>query len=306
MITRDFRDIIYQGLNLNIPYKGMFTPLSLAVRHNNLKAVELLIEAGAGVNVEDGYGRTAIIHSCTMNYDDISQYLLSVGADINHIIKNKHFNTGSSALSIAAGRNYNAVKFIIDNGGDITSDSIGGVALTKACSNDYPFFDIIKLLVYNGANINSQYYTTITPLMYMCMQYVAYPEIVIFLIEFGADKNLVNNEGKTALWYAKYSIHEEPFTEIINILKNNILVLENVEYITEFIGQDCPICTEPLEKNSVKTLCGHYFHQHCLMYWKTKANTCPICRAPNSFFGSKRSKRSKKSKKRSKKLKFKI
>ena len=43
-------------------------------------------------------------------------------------------------------------------------------------------------------------------------------------------------------------------------------------------GRDCSICLEKLNKNKVYLNCNHYFHKDCINKWKTRNNTCPICR----------------------------
>ena len=43
-------------------------------------------------------------------------------------------------------------------------------------------------------------------------------------------------------------------------------------------GRDCSICLEKLNKNKVYLNCNHYVHKDCINKWKTRNNTCPICR----------------------------
>ena len=46
-------------------------------------------------------------------------------------------------------------------------------------------------------------------------------------------------------------------------------------------SRDCVVCTESLTSGS-KVLrlpaCGHLFHEHCVLQWLNKHNTCPFCR----------------------------
>ena len=45
---------------------------------------------------------------------------------------------------------------------------------------------------------------------------------------------------------------------------------------------DCPICAKAYSDENLKhTLeCGHHFHSNCIISWfRTGANTCPLCRA---------------------------
>lgn len=43
----------------------------------------------------------------------------------------------------------------------------------------------------------------------------------------------------------------------------------------------CSVCMEDIYTSSSRTLeCTHTFHDRCLERWKTRARTCPVCRAP--------------------------
>lgn len=45
----------------------------------------------------------------------------------------------------------------------------------------------------------------------------------------------------------------------------------------EEIDTTCAIC---LENGDYQLNCGHIYHKHCIMRWKKKCNTCPLCRKP--------------------------
>ena len=42
----------------------------------------------------------------------------------------------------------------------------------------------------------------------------------------------------------------------------------------------CAICLEIIESDSINLQCNHNFHIICIDKWKSKENTCPICRKP--------------------------
>ena len=44
-------------------------------------------------------------------------------------------------------------------------------------------------------------------------------------------------------------------------------------------GAECTICLKKFNKDKVYLNCNHYFHKECIQNWKTRNNTCPICRA---------------------------
>lgn len=44
------------------------------------------------------------------------------------------------------------------------------------------------------------------------------------------------------------------------------------------IGEDCPICTEPILAEVIRLPCNHMFHRECAKVWLEKHQNCPTCR----------------------------
>ena len=43
---------------------------------------------------------------------------------------------------------------------------------------------------------------------------------------------------------------------------------------------DCPICMDTINSCDLEhTPCKHSFHRNCMIEWKKRSNTCPLCRA---------------------------
>lgn len=70
---------------------------------------------------------------------------------------------------------------------------------------------------------------------------------------------------------------------------NEIVNLKIDEKIAIFMSNEekdeCVICLEEINKNDTnsmkKTGCNHTFHLNCLIEWKRRCSTCPICRNSN-------------------------
>lgn len=43
-------------------------------------------------------------------------------------------------------------------------------------------------------------------------------------------------------------------------------------------GTECAICLDDAGENWRSLLCGHAFHEHCLLRWLRQARRCPLCR----------------------------
>ena len=66
-----------------------------------MKSIEILIRAGADVNITDDAGHVPLIEALCLNYDECVPLLLESGANVNTVDS----KSGSSALKNAIGRN---------------------------------------------------------------------------------------------------------------------------------------------------------------------------------------------------------
>lgn len=55
--------------------------------------------------------------------------------------------------------------------------------------------------------------------------------------------------------------------------KDKIYVDENFDEI----DTTCAICLQ-YDSDYQLNACGHMFHRHCILTWKKKSKTCPLCR----------------------------
>ncbi|XP_055381265.1 transient receptor potential channel pyrexia isoform X1 [Condylostylus longicornis] len=101
------------------------TPLHLACLSQCVETVEILIKFGADVNAVYKDGRTAL-HAAIVKQTrclECVNKLIQAGAEVN-----KSDNYGYTPLHIAALNEFsNCVQLLIDNGGDITSRTNGGI-----------------------------------------------------------------------------------------------------------------------------------------------------------------------------------
>ncbi len=104
---RDHQVWIQQGGN---------TPLMFAVRAGDLASAEMLVAAGADVNVESAYGLGATALAAHSNHADVVEFLLESGADPNTS------EGGYTALHAAVLRgNERAVRTLLAHGADANS-----------------------------------------------------------------------------------------------------------------------------------------------------------------------------------------
>lgn len=233
-------ELLDMGVNPNIKYTGSsvgppfvdvreYTPLILASAQGCIEIVKKLCEFGADIKARSSRGHTALMVS---RYSEISNYLLTLGADINTTDKNSesallracryeredivkvllnHPTTDvnavdknfKSALLIALKRkNFKIVKLLL-NHPDINinlQNNMGTTPLIQ-CINDRLYYGADLLLKHPNINVNLQDSDGNTALMYACMskklqlirKLLNYPDINV---------NIRNKEGKTAFLIA--------------------------------------------------------------------------------------------------------
>jgi len=113
---------------------GKTTLLNYAVREQNMKAVQLLIDRGADVNLSSK-GKTPLINAVIKNDMRILHYLLNSGADMDATV-----NKGNTALILASktGR-LDCVRMLVEHGADVEYNNTKGLtALDYANMANYP------------------------------------------------------------------------------------------------------------------------------------------------------------------------
>lgn len=175
-------------------YDGM-SALCWASRHGYQPLVKLLLDNGAEVNktTEDSEMRdsvtTALICAAERGHTEIVEFLLKKGAQ-----------GGNTALIAAVYRGNMAVcRLLLENGvnadcwGQAPNNVSSKPALHWAVRRPYPNEAMIRLLLENGAEIDIQDSSGITPLDVAWSMHLGY--IVKLLLENGAKNSVYSNTG---------------------------------------------------------------------------------------------------------------
>jgi ankyrin repeat protein len=156
---RALQTAIAAKADLNTPGPRGVTPLMHAAAFGSPQAVKMLIDAGANVNATDGFGATALVWAAGDAAK--ARMLVEAGADVQARTTN-----GRTPLIVAAAHDGNArtVRLLLERGAKVNSaDEQGDTALLVAAQADA--LDTVKLLLERGADPNDTNKGGYTPLL---------------------------------------------------------------------------------------------------------------------------------------------
>lgn len=159
------------------------------------QTIEKLLEAGIVLDERDIYGRTAFHYACRLKMEELIQVLVDLGADGN--IKDKNGHTPAHHL---------AQPF-----GEFNNDDFQGFVFSDKEWYTNKFAETIKSC-FSPEQINAPDDQGMTPLMHASGSY--HLVRLQWLLDIGADPNLQDKTGQTALHHAmirpeRYRVQEE-------------------------------------------------------------------------------------------------
>ena len=196
-----------RGADVNARNIHKETPLHSACMSLNgdVEMITLLLDKGADIHARMWDGSTPLHCACAPGFETVVELLLEKGADIN-----AESNCGTTPLYTASSYGHEKLTMLLlRKGADVnTQDCEGETPLWGAMyfcmhlkvdenSND---ISIIKILVENGANVNSKnndLYDGLTPLHFASNS--GHEELVQYLLETGANVNAEDDNGNTPL-----------------------------------------------------------------------------------------------------------
>ena len=109
--TRIVKMLLASGADVNYTNSKGDAAVSLATYKEHLTTVKALIKAGADVNISPN-GQSLLMHTVSENDLLLSQVLIAAGADVNFSAAD-----GTTALKIAAERNYRDIEMLLIQSG---------------------------------------------------------------------------------------------------------------------------------------------------------------------------------------------
>jgi hypothetical protein len=72
---------------------------------------------------------------------------------------------------------------------------------------------------------------------------------------------------------------------------NKIYVIDCEPCETEYSTNECAICLDSMNAQTLTISCGHTYHSNCLLNWFEYNMTCPVCRTQFIWAKKKKKKR---------------
>jgi ankyrin repeat protein len=192
------RLLIDKGADVNSIGGHQFTPLHRCALSGNgdVKIAEILLENAANPNQGDEDGRKPLHFAVLYGFCDLVGLLLKYGAEINSID-----NVYTTPLMVAAAKAQEAIiEILLEHHPDLTiiQSETEASAIHFAAKGGSP--KVVQSMLYRGLSANSKDKWGRTPLFYTAEH--NHPLCTTVLLNGGANRWLVDNKGRTALWLA--------------------------------------------------------------------------------------------------------
>lgn len=172
-----------------------------AAQRGDAMEAQRLIKAGAAVDYRDARGRTPLLIATDQNHIALARLLVAAGADVN---ARDQINDTPYLLAGARGR-VEILKLTLANGADLRSvNRFGGTAMTPAAH--YGHVDAVQVLLAAGVDpdhVNRLGWTALLEAVILGDGGARHTQIVRLLIGGGANVNLADGQGVTALAHAR-------------------------------------------------------------------------------------------------------
>jgi ankyrin repeat protein len=155
-------------------------------------------------------GRTALIHAADWDDPQLVRLLLNAGADVN--------SRDTPLITAALLNCTEIVKLLLDAGADVNAKrgAIGGTALMWAARGGTRGTETVKLLLNSGADVNAQDETGSTALMWAAVR--GHLETTQFFLDIRAGLNAKGADDDSARMIARMLVPSGGDTGIVQIL----------------------------------------------------------------------------------------
>ena len=210
--------LLDRGADVNARSESGYSAIMVASRyHGNTEVARLLLKHGAKVNPPEGLAVTnsgsAIFFAATNGDTDLARALMDAGARVDDQMR-VFGETWVSPLLFATFRDDTAMmEYLLEKGADPNMEHADKLTpLHRAAITNQA--QAARVLIANGAKVNHVDDLGMTPLLYAASIDYGDTAVVESLLAAGADRNVKDKQGRTALELARAYQH----TAIANVL----------------------------------------------------------------------------------------
>ena len=127
--------------NINSRIENGTSPLMLAAQQNDLSRLQLLLDAGADVNLINDDENNALWFACFANNPHMAQLLIDYDCDIN----NQNVNGATALVYCASAGKYELVRRLVEAGADVHRKTLDGFTALDSAST-LPILKFLKPL----------------------------------------------------------------------------------------------------------------------------------------------------------------
>jgi len=200
--------------------------------HENL--VRLCLQKGVNINAVDAEGNTALHLAVQCNKVEIVEYLLEEGANVN-IVNNAGYQPISEAIS---GGSSQIIKVLLDKNPEISNQTIDRFKRINGGSSGYDEANLLVLksgiIPLNANERNRLFFKVVRS---------GQEKVMEFLLDSGVDVNLLDGNGRPAIYDAAFCCKQNLVKILINrgaIVDDDILnsIISGNEIWIEYKGAD--------------------------------------------------------------------
>lgn len=193
--TAILQALLNNGAEINIKTNDGVSPLMKAVERGDIYAVQILLNRGANVDIKDATGTTPLWWAASLNHTAVALALLEKGADPNA----KKEVDGMTPLMYAANNgNTKLVQALLNKRADPNLKmSTGMTALILESNNEETIATTMQLLLDYGADVNVANHWGFTALHFAAQR--GRIDKVNALLDKGVNVDLTNINGETPL-----------------------------------------------------------------------------------------------------------
>jgi len=179
--------------DINHRYDNGMTPLSLAAFRNTTEVVIEIIKHGAYIDLQSDNGMTPLMFAAINNQFEVASVLINAGAKVNH----RSVNNMTPIFYSTFNEDYDVARILLEAKADLTMRADDGQTPFHYLVRSNNNAKLISLFLTYGAVLNE---TTNrgnwSPLM--LASFSNCKDVIIELVNMGADLSVKSSDGKTA------------------------------------------------------------------------------------------------------------